>query len=161
ATWLAFHGDPAAEQASELAADREAQAGASVLVARGTVGLLEGLEDHGKLVARYASAGVLHRECNQVFGIAKRLAWGFGTLDAQLDMTLRRELDRIGEQIAKNLLEPLLVGMDLARRVLGDVDFEGEPAIDGNRAERGVHVVEQFDQRQFLRPQVQPSGLDL
>jgi hypothetical protein len=43
--------DLAAQQLGQLAADRQAQAGAAVLAAGGAVGLLEGLEDDLLLVA--------------------------------------------------------------------------------------------------------------
>ena len=50
--------DLAAEQARDLAADRQAEAGAAVAAARRPVGLLEGLEDQPQLVLRDADAGV-------------------------------------------------------------------------------------------------------
>src|SRR6185503_8674304 len=46
----------AAEQPGELAADRQAEAGAAVLAAGRAVGLLEGLEDQLLLVRRNADA---------------------------------------------------------------------------------------------------------
>ena len=50
--------DLAAEQAGELAADRQAQAGAAVLAAGRAVALRERLEDRLLLVGRDADAGV-------------------------------------------------------------------------------------------------------
>ena len=50
--------DLAAQQPRDLAADRQAQAGAAVLAAGAAVGLLEGLEDDLLLVRRDADAGV-------------------------------------------------------------------------------------------------------
>ena len=50
--------DLAAEQAGDLAADRQAEARAAVLPARAAVGLLEGLEDDLLLVSGNADAGV-------------------------------------------------------------------------------------------------------
>ena len=50
--------DLAAEQVGQLAADREAEAGAAVLAAGAGVGLLEGLEDDLLLLERDADAGV-------------------------------------------------------------------------------------------------------
>jgi hypothetical protein len=43
--------DLAAEQATDLAADRQAEPGAAVLATRRAVGLLERFEDHAQLVA--------------------------------------------------------------------------------------------------------------
>jgi hypothetical protein len=62
---LAGRGDDlqlAAQQAGDLAADRQAQARAAVLAAGGAVGLLEGLEDDPLLVLGNADAGVGDRE---------------------------------------------------------------------------------------------------
>ena len=50
--------DLAAEQRRQLAADRQAEAGAAVLAARAGVGLLERLEDQLLLLRRDADAGV-------------------------------------------------------------------------------------------------------
>ena len=50
------------QQARQLAADRQAQAGAAVLAAGAAVGLLERLEDDLLLVRRDADAGVGNRE---------------------------------------------------------------------------------------------------
>ena len=55
---LAVDAQVAAEQAGDLAADREAEAGAAVLAAGRAVGLLERLEDQPLLVLRDADAGV-------------------------------------------------------------------------------------------------------
>ena len=52
----------AAEQAGQLAADGEAEAGAAVLAAGAGVGLLERLEDDALLLGRDADAGVRHLE---------------------------------------------------------------------------------------------------
>src|SRR6185503_20542147 len=54
--------DLAAEQAGELAADRQAEPRAAVLAAGRAVGLLEGFENEPLLVGRDADAGVHHRE---------------------------------------------------------------------------------------------------
>ena len=54
----ALGADLAAEQARDLAADREPEAGAAVAAARRAVGLLERLEDQPQLVGRDADAGV-------------------------------------------------------------------------------------------------------
>ena len=59
---LADDADLAAEQAGDLAADRQAEAGAAVLAAGAAVGLLEGLEDDLLLVGGNADAGVADRE---------------------------------------------------------------------------------------------------
>jgi ActR/RegA family two-component response regulator len=73
---IALRGDKALTMAQELepdaitldirlpdmAADRQAQSGASIFAAGRSIGLAEGLEDRGLLVFRNADAGVLHDE---------------------------------------------------------------------------------------------------
>src|SRR6185295_9632160 len=53
--------DLAAEQATDLAADRQAEPGAAVLATGRAVGLLERFEDHAQLVAGDADTGVSDR----------------------------------------------------------------------------------------------------
>ncbi len=60
--------DLAAEQRRELAADREAEAGAAVLAAGAGVGLLERLEDQPLLLRRDADAGVGDLEGDRAAG---------------------------------------------------------------------------------------------
>src|SRR5690606_20783638 len=60
--------DLAAEQVRQLAADRQAQAGAAVLAARARVGLLERLEHDLLLVERDADPGVADRERDHLAG---------------------------------------------------------------------------------------------
>ena len=69
---VALDVDLAAEQARDLAADREPEAGAAVLAAGGAVGLLERLEDELLLVLRDADAGVGDREGDHL--LARRAA---------------------------------------------------------------------------------------
>ena len=60
------HPDLAAEQARDLAADRQPEARAAVAAARRAVGLLEGLEDQPQLVLGDADAGVGDGEGDRV-----------------------------------------------------------------------------------------------
>ena len=60
----------AAEQAGDLAADRQAEAGAAIFAAGGAVGLLERLEDQLLLVLGDADAGVGDRDRDRLVGIA-------------------------------------------------------------------------------------------
>ena len=106
--------DLAAEQPRQLAADRQAEAGAAVLAAGRAVGLLERLEDDLLLVggmpmpvsvtanastsaARFRSSlSVLQPPCDR--------------LDGQRHLAVVRELERVGEQVLDDLLQPLGVG---------------------------------------------------
>src|SRR6202035_3734370 len=70
----AYQVNLAAEQACDLPADRQAQAGASVLAARAAVGLLKGLEDNVLFVGGNADAGIRDREGEDSAGLPKALA---------------------------------------------------------------------------------------
>ena len=81
--------DLAAEQVRELAADREAEAGAAVLAAGAGVGLLERLEDELLLLGRDADAGVGDHEGDRRVGRAR----------APGDPAFQPEVDRAGRVI--------------------------------------------------------------
>src|SRR5437763_275895 len=83
----------------ELAADGQTQAGTAEAAARAGIRLLKRLEDDFLLVGRNADAGVAHgksdhqRRILEIRMIAAPAALGGG--DAQLHLTLRRELEGI------------------------------------------------------------------
>src|SRR6185436_7900075 len=92
----ALDADLAAEQPRELAADGEPEPGAAVLPAGSAVGLLKGLEDEPLLLRRDADAGVDDGE-------GDALAPGGG--DVERDPALLGELEGVGEQVLKHLLQ--------------------------------------------------------
>ena len=70
----ALHPDLAAEQACDLAADRQTEAGAAEAAADRALGLLERLEDQAQLVRRDADPGVGDRERDHALGAGEQLA---------------------------------------------------------------------------------------
>jgi hypothetical protein len=111
----------AAEQAGELAADREAEAGAAVLAAGGAVGLLERLEDDLLLVrgmpmpvsvTEKASTGSAPPRVS-LSGLQPSVAG----CDIEADAAALGELEGVGEQVLEHLLQAPRVGVDhLGRR---------------------------------------------
>src|SRR6202008_1413649 len=99
------------EQAGDLAADRQAQARPAILPARAPVGLLEGLEDDLLLVERNADSRVLDREGKYRPGFAPGLIAlnhpGVDGLDLERDAAAPSELERIGQQVLDDLVQPL------------------------------------------------------
>ena len=71
------------------------------------------------------------------------------------------ELDRVRQQVAEHLAEPLPVGEQVARRLGARLDGEVQPLLGGERLERGLDVLEQRGQREPLRVDVHPPRLDL
>src|ERR1041384_8538833 len=104
---LARDADRPAEQARELSADGQAQAGAAALARVAAVGLLERLENDLLLLCRDADPGVDDRE---------RDALVTGGRDVERDAPLAGELEGIGEQILQHLLEAGHVGADRGGR---------------------------------------------
>ncbi len=82
---------------------------------------MEGLEDHLELVLGYADPGVRDGEGDDLLVLHEHVEVGVlqrpGRFDEQPYLALRGELDRVGEQVAQDLLEPLFVGP----QGLGDV----------------------------------------
>src|SRR5205807_2265156 len=95
--------DLAAEQARQLAADGQAEAGAAVLAARAAVGLLERLEDDLLLVRRDADARIRYGEGEDnrspVQLLITHAPAPFCGLDAESNLSGMRELERVGQQV--------------------------------------------------------------
>src|SRR5580700_8709044 len=135
--------DLPAEQPGDVAADRQAEPGPAVASAGRPVGLGERVEDRAELLPGYAHAGVGHGERDDV-GCAPERAGELhlaGQRDRELDLADRRELDRVGQQVAQDLLEPLLVHVEAVRRAAAYFDAEAEALVFGHRPERGVDVI--------------------
>ena len=107
--------DFAAQQRRQLAADGEAEARAAVLAARAGVGLMERLEDEPLFFGRDADAGVGHGEGD---GRLARAAAPDGPATSRsatcrtviAHVALRRELERVRQEVLENLLQTLRVG---------------------------------------------------
>ncbi len=97
AAGLALHTHLAAEQPGQLAADRQAQAGAAEAAAGGVVGLHERHEQPRDGGFVDAAAGVAHFESQTRCSACT---------DKQLDAAARGELDRVAQVVAQDLLQP-------------------------------------------------------
>src|SRR6185369_14882454 len=110
--------DFAAEQRSQLTANGETEAGASVFAGGAGVRLLECLEDESLLLRRDADAGVLDSEGNNLRLLAKHRVIESpalrGKIHAHFDVAARSELDGVGEQILEDLLEALGIAVHRA-----------------------------------------------
>jgi hypothetical protein len=158
----AVEGELAAEQDGQLAADGQPEAGAAVATAAGPVALLEGLEHDGPQLVADADAGVVDVEGHDL-GLAQpvgeRVPVHVGG-DPQADLALVGELDRVGEEVLEDLLQPSGVGVELVvagveldvqrqalvrRHLLEPLDDRGDRVLDADRGGGDVH----------------PAGLDL
>ncbi len=157
--------DLAAEQARDLAADRQAEPRAAIAAARRPVRLLERLEDHAQLVRGDPDARVHDREPDHVGGVREGLAGELATRrrlgDPEDDSARLGELERVREQVLQDLLEPLLVGVDRRQRALGEVELERQPLLGGHRHERPLETGELLGHRHLGGVHVHLPGLDL
>ena len=157
--------DLAAEELRELAADREAQARAAVLAAGRAVGLLERLEDDLLLVRRDADAGVAHREGDHPLGALELLVLRRPARrrrrDGDGDVAGVGELERVGEQVLDDLLQPLDVGDHRLGQARVDVDVEVDLLRVGDVAEGALDVALQVVEAQLREVHVRRAGLDL
>src|SRR5262245_52679707 len=132
--------DFAAEQVRQLSADREPQAGAAVFAAGAGVGLHEGLENDLLLVLCDADAGVgdleRHRRRRLLEHGMLRAPAALRRRDAQPYAALRRELERVREQVLEHLLQALGIGDDAASERGVEVDLEEQLPGLGLVAER-------------------------
>ena len=145
--------DLAAEQVGDLPADRQARARSAVPPAGGAVGLLERLEDD--LAAcrpgcrcRCPTTGnaTTARRPAQASGSGTRLR-SAGATD-QPDLAGLGELHRVGQQVAQDLLQPPLVGVQ--RRAAGPVStstVKPRPLSAVSGRTHVLDVVEQAGQR--------------
>src|SRR5688572_3209193 len=140
---LALDADLAAEELRNLAADREAESRTSKLATRGTVGLLERLEDELLLVARDADSGVGHLERQDhrrgVQGAAREAAVLICLAHRQPHAALVGELEGVRQQVLEHLLQPLAVRIQRRRDIGAHVDVELQRLLLGERTERAVH----------------------
>ena len=101
--------DFAAEQAGQLAADGETEAGAAVLAAGRGIGLLEGLEDDLLLLRRNADAGVGHFEGHHRRRLAQHRVSGAPAAerrgDIEPDAALSGEFEGVRQQVLEHLLQ--------------------------------------------------------
>ena len=147
--------DFAAEQLRQLAADREAEAGAAVLAAGAGVGLLERLEDDLLLLQRNADAGVGHLERDDRRRLAEHRMLGAPAADhgrhLEPDAALLGELEGVGQQVLEHLLQTLGVGVDAAAEMRIDLDVERELAVVRLVAERTRDRFDQVGDEHLLR----------
>ncbi len=119
-------GDLAAEEADELAADRQAEAGAAVDAGRRAVALGERFEDPLLLLLVDADAGVDDGDGEHRRRAVERLAVGLqpssATRDLEPHLADGGELEGVGEQVLEDLAEALRIGDDVPRAAGGDVD---------------------------------------
>src|SRR5262249_7270181 len=126
-----------------LAADGEPQTCSAVLSTRAGVGLLECFEDDLLLLQRNAYAGIGHLECNYGLGVLEhrvlRAPPALRLQNAQPNASLRRELERIRQQVLEHLLQSLGVGRDAVAEIRIKVDRKGKLARLRLVAERTRH----------------------
>src|SRR5881296_588877 len=118
------------QQARQLATDRKSQAGACILSAGSSLGLLKCLKDDLVLFRRYSDTGIFDGECDNGVGTAQSLVIRAPSrccsVHLDTNLTFIREFKCIREQVFEDLLEPLAVRYDGRRHITADVHLERE-----------------------------------
>src|SRR5918993_1283158 len=95
--------DFTAQEPCDLAADRQAQSGSSVLTARGAIPLTEGFPDDLLLVVRNAYTRISYLECDDLARAVQHLVIGtptrFHAPHRQFYLAIFSELQRVGQQV--------------------------------------------------------------
>ena len=148
---LARDDNVAAEEAREVARDREPEAGAAVFAVAVAVGLAESFEDELVLMRGDADPGVADDEADAAWTPRR----------ADLDLALLGELERVRDEVLQDLLDPLRIGRDLLRSVGVDRGHEGEVLVLRDRLEEAAHRLDDAGDRHVLRVHVHLARLDL
>ena len=165
--WPATLDEPdfTAEKGGQLTADRQAQSGAAVLAAGPGIGLLERLEDEPLLFQGNANAGIRdgdrHRAGRKTKNRMLDRPSAGDLLHPHLHVALRRELERVGEQVLQNLLQPLGVARERAWQRVVDLDVKRQVLGFGEMVERSLHAVFDRLERDLLGFHGHRAGLDL
>ncbi len=149
---LAAHLERAAQQLRQLAGNRQPQAGATVTAIGRAVGLAKRLEHHRLLVQRNADTRIAHREGDLPAVVAP---------NAQPHRTLFGELERVGQEVAQDLLDALTVGEQAGRRLVVDLHVEMQRFFLRLGVEQVLQTLEHPRQVQQFGMDVELAGLDL
>jgi len=106
---LAVHADLAAHQADQPLRDRESEAGPALASRVVRMRLDEGVEDGGLMLVGNPDAGVSH-------GAADESEVAVGRLEANLDLALLRELERVAREIDEDLAETARIASEECRQ---------------------------------------------
>ena len=155
----------AAEQAGELAADRQAEPRAAVLAARAGVGLLERFEDDPLLVGGDADPAVGHGKRHDRRRLAEhrviRGPAGRRRRHLEPHEPVRRELEGVRQQVLEDLLQPLRIGEQAPAEARIDLHVEPEAAALRFVPERPAHHVDEVRQEDLLRVDADDARFDL
>src|SRR6185436_17503625 len=103
--------DLTTKQTCQLSTDRQSQTRAAVLAARARVGLLERLEHDALLLRRNADAGIGYLErddaTTQAEHRVRRRPPASGRRHVETHTALRREFERVRQQVLQHLLKTL------------------------------------------------------
>jgi hypothetical protein len=149
----ALQPDLPAHQLDQAARDGQAEAGAAVLARGGHVRLRERLEQPGHLLLAHADAGVAHREAQ-----LRLVPGALQHLRLQPDLALRRELDRVVDEVGQDLAEAQRVAQQVVRDSVGNVHQEFQPLLVGLFSGDHRHLLDHLVEGEVGRLDVEPPG---
>ncbi|MNH96563.1 hypothetical protein D3C81_731440 [compost metagenome] len=113
-SFLCLQRNPAAEQRSQAAANRQAKAGSPKSAASGSIRLLESFKNQIGLIFRYTDTRIFNGQGQILFFMIK-IVWKLRSLSPgnfKAYFALGRKFKGIGQQIPKNLLDPVTICID-------------------------------------------------
>ena len=142
ASWLAFDLQASAQQARNLARNRQAQACAAVFAIGRAIDLLKRFKNKLLFFARNADAGVAHfkRQSAQT-RVGCQIFVGRRQSHQHRDAAAFGELERVREQVFQDLLQALHIGVDAVGRIGRNLDFEIEVFASSDWLESALHRV--------------------
>jgi len=151
----AFRRDFAAHQLDNVAADRQAEAGAAIAARMRTVRLLELLEHARQLIFGDADACVANRD-DQINVVADPVA-----IDFHQHVAVLGELDCIADQIAEHLTQPGIIANDAFRQRRRVTHDQLNVFFERARLHHGGDFEHRLAQVETVRGNSQLSGLEL
>ena len=126
--------------------------------------MLEGFEDDPLLLGRDTDASVLDGEGDDLAGFTEDRVIGTpslrGEIHAHVDVPLGCELDRVGEEVFEDLLEPFWIAVHHGGQVGRELHVEREVLGLGHVAEVAVDVFAQTGEGDFFNVYRYCTGFD-
>ena len=163
--WRALYLNLSAQQARDLATDRESETGAAVLATRRAVRLLESFKNDLLLVARDPDACINDRERQHAIRLIQHgmlaVPAGQDFFNLQPDRAATGEFDGVRQQVLEHLLEPHGIRLNRGRQSRDALDNEFQAFILCHLPEASIHVIGEVCKAHRADRDSHRPGLDL
>ena len=154
---LTVNGHLPAQHFHQLTGYRQPQPGSAVMTADRTIDLLERLENPLVLILGDANAAIAHLQLQR---LGRAIVEG-AAAHQQFHLALLGKLQRVGQQVTQDLLQPCAIGIQRKRHIGIDNNLQLQPFLLGHRPERYLLLGEEFAQVQRLQLELHVARFDL